>query len=300
MNNKASITSLMSAFGRAYHALNEKSPVFSDCLARKLLSDEEYDSIGKYILSGIDFFEPDKKETFRNDQDMMRYIVNTHIAPTPLCRSAYCEDALKKSMLTGTEQYVILGAGLDTFAFRESEFVKKHKIYELDHPKTQADKIMRIERAGWIKPDNLIFVGIDFTKDSIKDKLTVVGFDKSKKTFFSWLGVSYYLYKDEIENMLRSLTDIMAEGSTLLFDYADAELFLSEERRVKNMVAMAKAGGEEMKSSFDYISMEKMLADNGLLIYEILTPGDIQRQIIKDTDMKAFENINYVQAVYKN
>ena len=202
-------------------------------------------------------------------------------------------------MRTGTEQYVILGAGLDTFAFREPEFMKKYMVYELDHPKTQADKIQRIDRAGLDIPQNLIFVGVDFTKDDLCEMLLSAGFDNTKKTFFSWLGVSYYLFRDDIEKMLKSIASIAADGSTLLFDYADAGLFLSDEKRVQNMVAMAKAGGEEMKSSFDYWSMEQMLSNYGFLIYEILEPKDIQTRIIGKRGMKAFEHINYVQAVIK-
>ena len=165
MNNKASITALMSAFGRAWHTEHEGNPIFADYKAKTLLTDEEYKMMSAYILSGIDFFAPEKKGAFKDDTETMRYLINTHIAPTPLCRSAYCEAALKTAMRTGTEQYVILGAGLDTFAFREPEFMKKHMVYELDHPKTQADKIQRIKRAGLDVPDNLVFVGVDFTKD---------------------------------------------------------------------------------------------------------------------------------------
>lgn len=90
--------------------------------------------------------------------------MNTHIAPSPLCRAAYTEQALKTAALTGTEQYVILGAGLDTFAFREPEFLSKHRVFEVDHPLTQADKRERITRAGWNVPDNLAFVPVDFTR----------------------------------------------------------------------------------------------------------------------------------------
>lgn len=148
MENKASITALMSAFGRAWHTEHEENPIFADYKAKALLTDEEYKMMNTYILSGIDFFAPEKKGASKDDTETMRYLINTHIAPTPLCRSAYCEAALKTAMRTGTEQYVILGAGLDTFAFREPEFMKKYMVYELDHPKTQADKIQRIDRAG--------------------------------------------------------------------------------------------------------------------------------------------------------
>ena len=299
MNNKSSITALMAAFGRAYHAETAQTPIFADTVAKKLMTDHEYQMIANYILGGIDFFAPEKKDIFKDDTETMRYLINTHIAPTPLCRSAYCEAALKTAMCTGTEQYVILGAGLDTFAFREPEFMKKYMVYELDHPKTQADKIQRIDRAGLDIPQNLIFVGVDFTKDDLCERLLSAGFDKTKKTFFSWLGVSYYLFRDDIEKTLKSIASFAADGSTLLFDYADAGLFLSDEKRVQNMVAMAKAGGEEMKSGFDYWSMEQMLSNYGFLIYEILEPKDIQTRIIGKRGMKAFEHINYVQAVIK-
>ena len=63
-----------------------------------------------------------KKYSFANSEEALHYLVNTQIAPAPLARAAFCEDALKTAMRTGTEQYVILGAGMDTFAFREQEF----------------------------------------------------------------------------------------------------------------------------------------------------------------------------------
>ena len=301
MQNKESITALMSAFSRAYHAEHELDPIFEDSMARGLMTDEEYASIFGYISAGVDFFALELKNTFRTADDAVSYIVNTQLAPTPLCRAAYCENALKTAMLTGTRQYVILGAGLDTFAFREPEFAAKYDIFEVDHPKTKEDKLKRISRAGWKIPEKLRFAAVDFSADNLKEKLLSAGFDPKKKTFFSWLGVSYYLYRHDIEKMLDSISEIAADGSTLLFDYADAGLFFAEEKRVQNMTAMAKAGGEEMRASFDYPSMDKMLSDHGFLVYELLTPNEIQEQVIAPTgsDIKAFEHINYVQAVLK-
>ena len=299
MNNKESITALMSSFGRAFHAENEKSPVFADNLAKKLMTEEEYQAVRGYILGGAKFFEPGADTEKQDPNELLRTLVNVHIAPSPLCRSAYAEQSLKTAVMTGTKQYVILGAGLDTFAFRNADFLAKYRVFEVDHPLTQQDKKARIARAGWAVPENLTFVPVDFTKDSLTERLIAGGFDKSVKSFFSWLGVSYYLYRDEIENTLKSLRQIMADGSTIVFDYADAGLFTSKVRRVQNMVAMAKAGGEEMKSSFDFMSAELMMSDLGFLVYEHLTPKDIQAQVIKNGSIKAFEHINYIQAVYK-
>lgn len=94
-------------------------------------------------------------------------MVNTQIAPTPPARAAFCENELKTSMQTGTEQYVILGAGLDTFSFSEQEFLKQYDVFEVDHPLTGEDKKKRIERAGRTVSERLHFVPIDFKRDSI-------------------------------------------------------------------------------------------------------------------------------------
>lgn len=102
MDNKSSITALMSAFGRAYHAENEKHPVFCDTLARSLMTDEKYAAVQDYILSGARFFEPECDPSAEPDK-LLRQIVNTHIAPSPLCRAAYTERSLKTAVLTGTD-----------------------------------------------------------------------------------------------------------------------------------------------------------------------------------------------------
>ena len=260
MEHKASITALMSSFGRAFHAENEDHPVFTDHLAKELMTAEEYTAVQNYI------------------------------------------QALKAAVLTGTKQYVILGAGMDTFAFREGEFLAKHQVFEVDHPLTQKDKIERITRAGWPVPDNLTFVPVDFTKDNLAERLTASGFDPSAKSFFSWLGVTYYLSTEAIDTMLAALSELCADGSTLVFDYPDENFFDATEKRVQNTIMMAKAGGEPMQSAFSYKELEKLLEKHGFLIYELLTPDDIQRNVIHKAgaDMKAFEHVNYCLAVRKN
>ena len=301
MNHKASITALMSAFGRAFHAENEVHPVFTDYLAKELMTPEEYVAVQGYILGGARFFEPEINPAKSEPKELLRKLINTHIAPSPLCRAAYTEQALKTAALTGTEQYVILGAGLDTFAFREKEFLSKHKVFEIDHPLTQADKLERINRAGWTIPKNLTFVPVDFTKDNLSERLFDCGFDKSAKTFFSWLGVTYYLSAEAIDTMLTALSDLCADGSTLVFDYPDEHFFNAAEKRVQNTIMMAKAGGEPMQSEFSYKELEMLLAKHNFLIYELLTPDDIQKDIIgkAGASLNAFEHVNYCLAVRK-
>ncbi len=301
MNNKASITALMSSFGRAFHAENEDHPVFTDHLAKDLMTEEEYTAVQGYILGGAQFFEPEIDALALQPKELLRRIVNVHIAPSPLCRAAYTEKALKTAVLTDTKQYIILGAGMDTFAFRETEFLSKYRVFEVDHPLTQADKLERITRAGWTAPNNLTFVPVDFTKESLTERLIAAGFDSSVKSFFSWLGVTYYLSTEAIDTMLSALSSICADGSSLVFDYPDENFFDAPEKRVQNTIMMAKAGGEPMQSAFSYSELEKLLEKHGFLIYELLTPDDIQRDIIDKAgaDMKVFEHVNYCLAVRK-
>ncbi len=301
MNNQTSITALMSAFGRAYHAEHAEKPIFADVKARELMTEEEYAMIASYILSGMDFFAPDKKGSFAGDEEALCYLVNTQIAPTPLARAAFCEEALKTALGTGTKQVVILGAGMDTFAFRCPDLLQTVDVFEVDHPLTQADKRERIRRAGWAVPEKLHFVPVDFTVDDLGTALLSAGYSPEKKSFFSWLGVSMYLDRASIEGMLRNIAALAADGSDLVFDYADAGLFLSDVKRVKNMLAMAKAGGEEMKSSFDQLSLELMLSECGFLVYEHLNREKIQSRYFSGrTDwLSAFEHIGYAHAVLK-
>ncbi len=301
MKNNGSLTALMSAFGRVYHAENDQPVIFNDALSRGLLTPEEYQQLQAYLLSGIDFFAPGKKEAFAGDGDMLKWIVQTQIAPTPLARARFCEDALKTAVQTGTRQYVLLGAGMDTFAFRNTQLQNTLRIFEVDHPLTQADKRQRIARAGWDVPENLTFVPMDFTTDDLAESLLSQGFQKDVKTFFGWLGVSYYLTKEQIDHTIAAIGSISAEGSSLVFDYATHALFGSPVRRVQNMLAMAAAGGEPMQSAFDYRELERMLEQHRFLIYEHLTPDDIQQRYFsgRTDDLTAFEHIEYVLSVWK-
>ena len=105
---------------------------------------------------------------------------------------------------------------------------------------------------------------------------------------------------DEISELFRSISDFAADGSTVVFDFADSHLFSSDFPRVKNMLAMAEKSGEPMKSCFGYGELEKMLEQHNFLIYEFLNRDEIQSRFFADSEMTAFENINYAQAVLYN
>ena len=329
----SSMTSLMSAFGRAYHSENEANPVFDDFLAKRLMSQKAYDVLCGYVLSGADFFEPEAaskngktsgnnladkgnsgKKSDKNGSDanlkkcaggnnagkndLLLKIVNKHIAANPLCRSAYAESEVEKFSGEGGAQYVILGAGLDTFAFRKTRYINHNMVFEVDHPLTQADKQKRMGLAELKVKENHKFVAVDFTKDDLGEKLLAGGFDKDKPSFFSWLGVTYYLTESDIEKTLKNVSALCSSGSRIVFDYPDENYMTCEEPRVKKTIMMAAAGGESMKRGYSVSEMTALLNDCGFKVVENLTPEIIQSRIIGDrgTDFKAFECVNYILA----
>lgn len=301
MEQKESLTSLISAFCRAYHSKYDKPKVFDDHVAQDLISEKEFLDIKSNMVQGIQFFDKDIAQQFQGDLDaILKWITQVQLSPTPLARAAYCEKVLLNEIMLGLGQYIILGAGLDTFCFRHPEFKNRLEIFEIDHPVTQEFKKKRLEDAGFEVPNNLHFVSMDFTKELSYQKLIEAGFE-NKKTFFSLLGVSYYLTKEENSRLLTRLFANVPSGSSIVFDYADENLFKEKgmSNRVENMVKMASASGESMKSSFRYDEIESLLEKSGLLIYEHLSPTTINDHFFSDrTDyLSAFETVHFIHAV---
>ncbi|EDX58704.1 conserved hypothetical protein [Bacillus cereus W] len=300
---EASITSLVSAFGRAYHSEFDNPKIFDDYVAKEFISQKERNDIEMNMVQGIHFFNTDIAQQFQdNPQEILKWITQVQLSPTPLARAAYCERVLLHEITLGTKQYVILGAGLDTFSFRHRELENKIEVFEVDHPSTQKFKKERIKEAELEVPNHLHFVSMDFTKGFSYEQLQNEGFE-NKKTFFSLLGVSYYLTKEELSSLIECLFEMVPEGSSIVFDYPDENLFTEKglSNRVENMVKMAAIGGEPMKSCFSYAEMEALLEKAGLLIYEHISPKDINTFYFEGRNdyLKAFETVHYVHAVKK-
>ncbi|HET7463044.1 MAG TPA: class I SAM-dependent methyltransferase [Longimicrobium sp.] len=120
-------------------------------------------------------------------------------------RSRFAEDTLMDAVEEGIEQYVLLGAGLDTFAYRQPPWARALTIIEVDHPASQAGKRAALAAAGIEIPPNVRFADVDFERETLSDGLSRCGADTAKRTFFSWLGVTQYLTRDAIEATLRTV-----------------------------------------------------------------------------------------------
>lgn len=293
---QASLTSLMSAFARTRHAQRCRQPVFDDSRARALLTDEEYDALCNHVAEGAPFLAPDLATADLPQDRLVDALVARHFAPTPVFRSCIAERELAKAMREkGVSQYVILGAGLDTFAFR-NPLVSELNVFEVDLPLTQRDKRQRIARAGWNAPDCLHFVEADLSEPSWDRPLMQAGFDPAQKSFVSWLGVTYYLERAAVDASLSQLRGLLSDGSVLFFDFPDKGLLSSSDPRTKSMVAMAQAAGEPMREGFSEEGLRKLLERNGFALVEQWGPKEIQQVAPKSSELKAFEHIHFAKA----
>jgi methyltransferase (TIGR00027 family) len=133
-------------------------------------------------------------------------------------RSRFAEDELAAAVQRGASQYVLLGAGLDTFAYRNPYPASQLRVFEVDHPATQAWKKKRLAAGGIAIPPSLAFAPVDFEKQSLAAELAAAGFDASRVTFFAWLGVTPYLTEAAMRSTLEFIASC-AKGSGVVFDY---------------------------------------------------------------------------------
>lgn len=298
-----SMTALVSAFSRAYHYMHNTVRVLDDSLAKKVLTDEEYEQIAINMSKGIKFFNP----TFEGTRDQaLRFIVDHQLSPSPLGRAAFAEQALKNVIRKGAKQYLIFAAGYDTFAYRQPKWATGIQIFEIDHHTMVVDKQKRMKALTQEKPSNLHYISGDLTKaDWLKNLLSCGEFNPNKISFCSLLGISYYLTKPVFQNLISSISDIVPKGSSMVFDYPDEDTYtLKAGERAKKQAAMAMRANEKMLASYSSTEIEKTLQASNFSIQEHLVPEEITRQYFQKYNdanpehaMTAFDNVNYCLAI---
>ena len=184
-------------------------------------------------------------------------------------RSRYAEDELAGAVARGVRQYVVLGAGLDTFAYRNPH--AGLRVFEVDHPATQAWKREQLEAADIAIPVALTFVPVDFERQTLAEGLGQSGFDLSAAAFFSWLGVTPYLTRDACMSTL-SLIATMPAGSGVVFDFAvDPALLNAGQRQALDALSERVARyGEPFQLFFDPEKLQDELKGMGFRRTEVL------------------------------
>jgi methyltransferase (TIGR00027 family) len=195
-----------------------------------------------------------------------------------LLRSRFAEDRLAEAVKRGVRQYVVLGAGYDTFAYRQPGWARGLRVFEVDHPASQRAKRERLQRAGVAPPDNLEFVAIDFEHVSLGDGLGASALDFSRPAFFACLGVLVYLSQQAAEAIFR-LIAAFPESSEIVFTYSVSSPSLKPEeaRRREVLSSMVESMGEPWRTHFEFDVLEGELKKLGFKVV-LLTAEDAQER----------------------
>jgi methyltransferase (TIGR00027 family) len=272
LSGSPSHTALTAAAARAAHLLVDGEPIiFADTLAEALLGDRAEELLAYHLTHGD-------------------HPVLSAARAQATCRSRYTEHHLAEAVRGGVGQYVILGAGLDTFAYRSdlvgpdsvgsdlvgSDSIGRLRVFEVDHPATQRWKRQQLSAAQIRVPDGVTFVPIDFEADSLTERLVLDGFDSSRPAVVSWLGVTMYLTRAAIAKTLAAVGRL-APGSELIVDY-----MLPEELRdgagqtyVDLVMPVAAQGGEPWLTFLGPDDISVMLTNHGFEPIEQVGQRDI-------------------------
>lgn len=252
---RPSRTAYMVAMRRAAHQLFDNPKVLDDPIALLILGASAEDRL-------------------RREWRFKRF--GRSVRASMAARSRYAEDQLAAAVGRGARQYVILGAGLDTFAYRNPYEQQGLRVFEVDHPSTQEWKRVRLRTASIAIPSSATFVPVNFERQTLPDALRDAGFDAGRAAFFSWLGVTMYLERDTVLNTLKSIGSC-APGGGVAFDYVVPRESLRWTRRfVFDAVARrVRRAGEPFRTFFDSGDLVGELARAGFHSIENLGAAEI-------------------------
>jgi methyltransferase (TIGR00027 family) len=274
-DHRASRTALGTAYLRAAHQLLDAQPrILDDPVALPLL--------GPAALQRIN----DSMDQYRTPEMLA---LRAHV----VLRARFAEDRLAAAVLRGIKQYIILGAGFDTFALRQPPWARALKILEVDHPGTQAMKRSCLAAADLAMPENAGFASIDLEQESLHDGLLKHHVLVDEPTFFSWLGVTMYLKEDAIDAVLRSVATFPA-GSEIVLTFASPP-----DDSPSSLARRAASLGEPWLSYFEPEMLEARLRSAGFPKVEFLSPAEVEARYFRQrpADLPVPKRTNILSAL---
>jgi methyltransferase (TIGR00027 family) len=250
---------------RAAHQLLDDPKVFDDPVALRI--------IGKESASALQA-DPRQYEATPLSPYLRAFVA---------ARSRYAEDELDLGVRRAVCQYVILGAGLDTFAYRNPYLEGVLHVFEVDHPATQAWKRARLDEVGIPLPGDLTFAPVDFETQTLEEGLRDAGHDPGKCAFFSWLGVTEYLTTEAVMATLRFVASATV-GSGIVFDYMISPSLLTPAQRARfdALAQRVASAGEPWQAFFDPGLLTRDLRVMGFGYVEDKGPEEINTRYFKD------------------
>jgi methyltransferase (TIGR00027 family) len=274
--DRYSRTALAAAFYRAQHHLHDEPKLLDDPYAHRLLTAAEMAAFAEWrVRDGLAMgVPPGDPQTV-----LARTLRAVTPAPSVLSRARYTEDRLTMAVERELGQYVLVGAGLDTFAFRRADVRDRVQVFELDHPQSQAVKRERLIAAGLADPPNLHFGTVDFERESVAEALGRLPFRRDRPAVFAWLGVTMYLTRTAIEGAWRAMRSVAAPGSELVFDFIHPDALAdSAPPSVRTLLERTRAVGEPIITGLDPATLGAELDRTGWTLIEQLDAAEIDRR----------------------
>lgn len=267
-SDEASRTSENTAALRAIHLLRHGEPkIFEDPYAMRLTSRRWQRIIGNRLLYWL------------VNRDSLYGWVHPVIGDL-VARARYAEEQLESAIREGVSQYVLLGAGMDSFALRRPDLAESLSVIEIDLPATLQMKKKRITEIGISLPENHVFLPVDFERESLAEALSKSSFSTKVPTFFSWLGTVVYLEKSTVLKTLGDIASCAARGSRIVFTYCDPDPIEGEpsSEAFSRLLKATHRRGEPMITGFHDEEIGNELHRFGFEVLERLSSEDIQRK----------------------
>jgi methyltransferase (TIGR00027 family) len=264
---------------RAVHTRLDRPALIDDPWGDRLILDEELEALWRAAEPGLGPEASAHVAGLESLADRVDAVLRMHPTyPTIIVRTRHAEDALAAAVARGARQYVIVGAGMDSFALRQPGFARELEIFEVDHPATQEFKRRRLDDSGVAIPDRLHFVAADLSVEALGSALGRSSFARGELSFLSWLGVTSYLTREANLATLREIAFCTAPGSELVFTYIDQREFepataSAEARRIRAGLA---AAGEPWVSGFSPARLQDDLSAVGLILLEDLGGDELR------------------------
>jgi len=273
---KPSRTALITCLMRAIHSKYDQSPLIDDTWADRLVLPDERQAIASAALHA---FDPVKREAMKSrEPDAILHAAwrGMPVYGGVIVRTRFSEEKVQSAVERGVRQYVIIGAGFDSFAMRRPAFASDLQVYEVDHPASQALKRDRLLTSGTSLPSNLHFVQADLGQEDLGDALARSNYRFDQPAIMSWLGVTVYLSHEANFATFRSIGRFAAPESELIFNYIEQAVLESASPRMQRARAVAAAIGEPWICGFDSMKLGAQLSVMGLNLAEDWGGNDMQ------------------------
>jgi methyltransferase (TIGR00027 family) len=217
-------TALVTALMRSLHGRFDPLPLLQDPWGERLVPSSVREAVAQRALERLP--EGERAAAAADLPSFADCALRATASYTGvITRSRFTEDALDAATARGVRQYVLVGAGFDSYALRAPAAARDLRIYEVDHPATQSMKLRCLEALAIAPPPAARFLPADLAREDLAVVLARSDFDPFAPAFFSWLGVTMYLTRAANEQALRGIARCAAAGSELVFTYIDARLF---------------------------------------------------------------------------